>query len=624
MWKPLHADQVAGKEFSLSFRGFDQSEVRAFLAHVAAELSARDERERTLLERIGELETVSPPELDDATLEEALGHAATKVIHAAREAATEIRTRADAEATARLQEADAILAKSTNEAAEATAAIRAEVEDALSALRDDTEHRATAIMEESRTKAAGMIVDATTARDRVLDDLADLHAARDRLTAAYDALRRALDVALGDVTSAGDAATSVLARAREDHVPTPAMPDDVDSAPEPIEWDLTVVAVTPTATDDVDAGIDEVETPEPEAADDERRSSALKLVRRGDARGTPVAPSVDDGHEGVRIIEPEELEAAESFEAGREPFEPAGAAEPDTDAEPEPEPEPVVDREQPPTPERQPEPEPAVAHDEAPVDGLFARLRADRAEVVAKAEAVLAVTEPSPAEPATATVADVPAAALSPDLALLAARDDAVADAERGLLRSMKRAIADEQNEVLDALRRLRATPSVGGLLPDVAVHDARYDAVLSGGAASAASAGGSVAGGDGGTGAKVAAELGRSVAEDLRARVERAIDDAGGDVETLAEAISSAYREWKTARVEPLARDVITAAYAAGVYAAAAGELRWVVDPAEGGCPDCDDNTLAGPTPKGDAFPTGQLHPPAHAGCRCTIVPAS
>ena len=31
----------------------------------------------------------------------------------------------------------------------------------------------------------------------------------------------------------------------------------------------------------------------------------------------------------------------------------------------------------------------------------------------------------------------------------------------------------------------------------------------------------------------------------------------------------------------------------------------------------------LAGPTVKGEAYPTGQLHPPAHAGCRCLLVVA-
>jgi hypothetical protein len=213
---------------------------------------------------------------------------------------------------------------------------------------------------------------------------------------------------------------------------------------------------------------------------------------------------------------------------------------------------------------------------------------------------------------------------LSPDLAVLAARDTAVADAERSVLRSLKRALADEQNEVLDALRRLRGAPALAALLPDVAVHDARYDAVLGSGASRAALAGGELAGGDGGTAARVTADIGRAIAADLRSRVERSIDEASGDVDTLAEAISATYREWKTARAETLAREVITAAFASGTYTAVTGELRWVVDPAEGGCPDCEDNVLAGATPKGTAFPTGQLHPPAHAGCRCAVVPVS
>ncbi|HEX4906019.1 MAG TPA: hypothetical protein VFU93_11245, partial [Acidimicrobiales bacterium] len=275
----------------------------------------------------------------------------------------------------------------------------------------------------------------------------------------------------------------------------------------------------------------------------------------------------------------------------------------------------------------EPESEPEPVDDDAAVEGLFARLRADRAEKVAHAEAVLAAPAPDVADEVEAApepqAAPVPDEA-TPDLAVLAARDERLAADERALVRALKRSLADEQNEVLDALRRLRGAPTVATLLPDRAAHDARFESVLAGGVATAAAAGGDVAGGDGGRADEVATELGRSVATDLRARVERAVEEASGDVETLAEAISSAYREWKTARAEPLARDAITAGFAAGMYAASSGTLRWVVDPAEGGCPDCDDNVLAGATAKGATYPTGQLHPPAHAGCRCVVVTAS
>ena len=48
---------------------------------------------------------------------------------------------------------------------------------------------------------------------------------------------------------------------------------------------------------------------------------------------------------------------------------------------------------------------------------------------------------------------------------------------------------------------------------------------------------------------------------------------------------------------------------------------LQWI-PLAVGRCADCDDNAFE-PTVKGEAFPTGQAHPPAHPGCRCLLAPA-
>jgi hypothetical protein len=54
----------------------------------------------------------------------------------------------------------------------------------------------------------------------------------------------------------------------------------------------------------------------------------------------------------------------------------------------------------------------------------------------------------------------------------------------------------------------------------------------------------------------------------------------------------------------------------------AAAGTVLHWIPIAVGRCADCDDNALE-PTVKGAAFPTGQVHPPAHPGCRCLLAPA-
>ncbi len=74
---------------------------------------------------------------------------------------------------------------------------------------------------------------------------------------------------------------------------------------------------------------------------------------------------------------------------------------------------------------------------------------------------------------------------------------------------------------------------------------------------------------------------------------------------------------------VERLSRHYAMAAFARGAYDAygEGATLRWVVDD-ETPCPDCDDNELAGAVSKGEAYPTGQPHPPAHPGCRCLLLP--
>ena len=119
--------------------------------------------------------------------------------------------------------------------------------------------------------------------------------------------------------------------------------------------------------------------------------------------------------------------------------------------------------------------------------------------------------------------------------------------------------------------------------------------------------------------------KLANDLAAPLRERLERVVATAGDDMEELAEAVRAAYRHTKLQEIEQLVRHHTAAAHALGAYAAtAAGTLlRWVVDD-EGPCPDCYDNTLAGPTAKGEPYPTGQDHPPAHLGCRCLLVPVA
>src|SRR4051812_50225378 len=126
--KPIGADDVARKQFDTAFRGFDQHEVRAYLARVATELASLQEREKGLRERLAALEAKpAPAPMAEDELENALGAETTRVLHAAREAAAEIRSRAE-QSVARLlretndevsrlkDEASTVLARRTEEA----------------------------------------------------------------------------------------------------------------------------------------------------------------------------------------------------------------------------------------------------------------------------------------------------------------------------------------------------------------------------------------------------------------------------------------------------------------------------------------------------------------------------
>jgi hypothetical protein len=104
---------------------------------------------------------------------------------------------------------------------------------------------------------------------------------------------------------------------------------------------------------------------------------------------------------------------------------------------------------------------------------------------------------------------------------------------------------------------------------------------------------------------------------------VKRAVIDGGEDA-AITEHVGSAFREWKGQRMERVAADHAHGAFwEAAMSAAGKGtKLRWIVDDDGVQCPDCDDNALAGALTRGEAFPTGHVHPPAHPGCRCLLVP--
>ncbi|MDP8988129.1 MAG: DivIVA domain-containing protein [Actinomycetota bacterium] len=654
----LGAEEVASKEFPVTFRGFGQHEVRAFLAQVAAELAAARERERLQRERLEAAEARAAAHTPtEQEIEAALGQEAGRLLHAAREGAAEIRAKAQEEAARLVREATGE-GRRTHEEAESLLARRSEeAEKEAAEIRAEAQREAEAHIEKAKAEGREMVAEAQAVRERILKDLVrrrrvahqhleQLRAGRERLVEAYRVVRSTLDEAtrelsVAEVEARAAAETAAL---RAGARPEPSVEELESELSAARDAGLTVARSGsgsrrgaevsgngPGAGAEAGAGWDA-------PPDDVAVGVVVERERRrddDDGAGSGAGeeePEVRAPFEPVGTVAPQEVAEALADVVQFEPQAPEPVAEdaaavPVAEAVERPGPEPLPVEDNPAAPsQRSPE-------SDVDVDSLFARIRADREAAVARAEAVLsepvpeAAVEPSAASAEVAPDRPVRASDAAPpadDEHLLQERDAQMEPLERVLLRSLKRALADEQNEVLDTLRRHPGPATLADLLPAPGDHVARYLAVVGADLEAAAIQGARGAGGGEAPSIDdLAGALAGEVADDLRARLERAIDAADGDEAPVQEAISSAYREWKTSWAEPLVRHHLAAAHARGRFAAVpAVALRWVVDDDEGACPDCDDNALAGPTPKGQPFPTGQQHPPAHVGCRCMVVP--
>ncbi len=612
----LTPDDVAGRSFATAFRGISESDVRAFLKRVSEELGMARGREQELMATIGELEARlrTPQPLDEQELLDALGEETTRLLRSAREAATDIRGKAE-ERAARLvhdaheeaqrvrQEADEVLGVRTHEADSVAQGLLVEAEQRASDLMRVADERAAELragadrfaeelrarveresvidVEGARERGLALIEEASTLRERIIEDLArrrelltgqleELRAGRDRLLDSYRVVKRTF-------LDATEALAQVEARA------TAGRPV---AGPDPADLADAVAAETAAARA---AGLErEAEEAPPGTGPEEDGGKApasdLADAPASDLADVPAAnlAAVDDLFARLRAgaqVEPEvdltgeqaEVVSAPesgSVEAAATAVSAPGDATPRSKEAPEPAPEPVT---------------PAVGAD--------------------------AATEEAPA--------------------WLVQRDEALAPLRVTLVRQVKLASGNEQNEVLDKVRRHKGRPSAASVLPEVDGQAETWSAVVAAAASEAyrlarSAAGGDASGDEGAVPDDLVLDLARAMVEPLRDRLVAAIDGAHEPGETtnqVAERIGARYREWKNRSAEASSEDALVAAYTRGRYDAAGdGALLLWCTPPGGCCPDCADNALE-PTRKGDTFPTGQAYPPAHPGCRCAVT---
>ncbi len=650
---PLDATGIARRHFPTVRKGYDPDEVRAYL-HELSDLVGRLQRgeahERERAER-AETRAQLAEQLDQHRLVELLGEETARVLDAAREAGSDIRAKgeesaarmireAQSEARAQLEAAERdsaarrsqILAEADGLRREAEAEVerrRAEGQDIVDVMRReaeaerelmladgeraraDAEATAEQIRAAARESGRRLVGEAQMVRERMLGDLARrrrtareqlerLNGARERLLAAYQVVKRTVDEATTELTVA-------LPEARlASEVAMRRVSDEPEETVEVLEAELSVARMTglidEMAADAVsDEDFDEMLR---ELAEEEAKAAATA------ARSVPFDDEdddVDDGDTADLVVVEVDFAAA------------SAAAPADVDDEDE---------------------------DGPDVDELFARIRAERPERHDQDEpgeggegdapgavALAIVTEAEPSAPAGGEAAETTedAEAEDPEAALFRERDAALGSIERELGRRLKRVLADEQNEVLDMLRRGRSV-TFEDVLPAGDEHIDRFAIAAMPDLDAAADQGAASVGGAGVTDTpgvescdELAGQLGRTLVEPLRARIERSFDDCDGDLEEVSERLRALYREWKGQQIGAAVRHYTAAAYARGAYGASPDgeELRWIVDRSAEACPDADDNALAGPVGKGEPFPTGDRCSPAHPGCRCLVVPA-
>ncbi|MFN0092260.1 MAG: DivIVA domain-containing protein [Acidimicrobiales bacterium] len=145
----LDPDRVARAEFSTSFRGFDQTEVRSFLAWVAGELRSLLAEKSELTGELAEVRRRAPAatlaELDDERLMETIGIETARVLRSARDAAGEIANSARVEADQLLEqtraEAERIVEEAHGDSERLCAEARAEGEAHRSTIEEDLERQ---------------------------------------------------------------------------------------------------------------------------------------------------------------------------------------------------------------------------------------------------------------------------------------------------------------------------------------------------------------------------------------------------------------------------------------------------------------------------------------------------
>ena len=628
---PSSPAAVGSAAFPTSRRGFDQAEVRDFLKMVAAEMARLQERERFLESEMRAMQTrglSAPGRLDEETVTTLLGEEAARVLTAARDASTQIRDRAEESAT-----------RLVKDAAEDAVRIRESAVLEAARIRDDSGADAEAEIEMAKQQGRDMVNEAREYREKVLSELSrrrdaarsqieQLLHGRDRLMNAFERARIASEDVIGGLNDAHDEPEFIV-----DLSPTTGPVPIINSEHPSVKvFDREEIVAEEESTETVSNVVifdheSEAEV-EVEVIADEVSVEVIDEVQIVDVLHpvhTPaeVEPSVEDVV-SVETSETSQTNVVSLFGRGRRSVDMPEIAIEEVEVAQPAEAAAVV---------------PSVKKDVVAVDDIFAKLRAgSTADVAAKATTSSDVAKAEkPAAKASVPKAEKKAKAkpVAPvvDLARFEERNEELSPVVVAMARKLKRVLADEQNTVLGHVRAKRSSLDIDAVLGTEAEQSARYASAVAEDSMAAASAGAKSVKAAGGSSRRVtqkaiAAHAVSAITAGLvagfREDARIAIGEAEGDREVLLGLIRDVYRSWKTERIDSHVDDIACSSYSHGAYLALepGSKITWMAEPDTNCCSECEDNSLGGSVVRGDDFPTGHSHPPAHAGCRCLVAP--
>jgi len=616
---PSSPAAVGSAQFSVARRGFEQEEVRDLLRGVSAELARLQERERFLESELRAMQTrglSAPGALDEEMVTALLGEETARVLTAAREAAKQQIARA-AETAERL----------VREASSDAARIRQEAEIESSRQRNDAVADVEAEIELAKQQGREMVIEAREYREKVLSELArrrelareqieHLIHDRDRLVAAFDRARLAANDVVGDLTEF-DELSEEVARISGLSTPVDATapiffdhtkdPDAIPQSSESIEVEKVVGVIAES--------IDSTTIETAEIFETTEIIEVVEVLEVGEVTEEIPDTTVVAMHEAPAGMSehpssepPTQEHIAEVVQLFGKKRKEAEAPQATTEVV-----EPQVDVVEVVETKKQPI---ATTPQKKSVDDLFARLKQTSTAEVAR------TTKPKVVVPKV-------------DQGVFDHRDEVLEPILVLITRKMKRVLADEENSMLTYLQGKKSVVALEKVLPVADEHLQMYVEALAEDVISAAMAG--------------AQSLSKSLKADLRKRVtrsavmqvvsrtmdestirplrekiQRAVEQSDGDKDEMSNLIRSVYREMKMQRVEQQVSDIARMAYSRGAYLVLdqGTKVCWMVDPNGPSCADAEDNSLAGSTDLGSEFPTGHIHPTAHAGCRCLIAP--